>query len=62
MFTGSQGSPSLSKGLTFSNIGPRVPSVTVAYSGKRVKDEIDPIFEKIDNYLEGGAYIPGTVP
>ena len=55
--TGGQGSPSSSEGLTFSNIGPRVPSITVAYSGRRVSDEPNPIFEENDSYPEGGTYM-----
>ena len=59
---GSQGSPSLSDGLTFSNIGPRVPSFTVTYSGRRLSEETDPIFKEINSYPKGGTYVPDVVP
>ena len=57
-----QGSPSSSDGFTFTNVGPRVPFVTVAYSGRRVSEESNPIFEEIDSYHEGGTYIPDAIP
>ena len=62
MFIGSQESPSASEGLTSSDIDHRVPSVTVAYSRKRISEETNPIFEKIDSYPKGGTYIPDVVP
>ena len=49
----SQGSPSSSDDLAFTNVGPRVSSITVTYSGRKVSEESDPIFEEIDSYLEG---------
>ena len=52
----------MSDSLTFSNVGPRVPSVTVAYSEMRVNKESNPIFEEIDSYPEGGTYIPDAIP
>ena len=58
----SQGSPSSSDGLTFTNVGPRVLSVTVAYSWRRVSKESNPTFEEIDSYPEGGTYIPDAIP
>ena len=45
-----QGSHSSSDDLTFGDVGPRVPSVTIAYSGRRVSEEFDPVFAEIDNY------------
>ena len=58
----SQGSHSSSDDLTFGNVGPRVPSVTIAYFGRRVSEESDPIFTEIDSYLEGGTYISDAIP
>ena len=58
----SQGSYSLSDYLTFGNVGPKVPSATIAYSGRRVSEESDPIFAEIDSYHEGGSYIPDAIP
>ena len=58
----SQGSPSLSDGLAFTNVGPRVPSVTIVYSGKKVSEESNPLFEEIDSYPEVGTYIPDVIP
>ena len=58
----SQGSHSSSDDLTFGDVGPRVPSVTIAYFGRRISEESDPIFVKIDNYPEGGTYIPNAIP
>ena len=57
----SQGSPSSSEGLTFSNIDPRVPWVTVAYSKRRISEETNPIFKEIHSHPEGGTYIPNVV-
>ena len=67
----SQGSPNSSDGLTFINVCPRVPSVTVAYFGRRANYESDSIFEEIDflrekltfltQFLEQGqVFIPLT--
>ena len=58
----SQGSLSSSDGLTFTNVGPRVPSVTIAYSGWRLNEESDPILEEIDSYHKGGTYILDAIP
>ena len=57
----SQGSPSSSDGLTFTNVDPRTPSVVVAYARRRVSEESDSIFEEIDSYPEGGTY-PDAIP
>ena len=52
----------MSDGLTFTNVGPRVPSVTIVYSGKKVSEESNPLFEEIDSYPEVGTYIPDVIP
>ena len=56
----SQGSPS--DGLTYTNVGPRIPSITNAYSWRRVSNESDPILNEIDSFLEGGTYILDAIP
>ena len=58
----SQGSYSLSDNLTLGDVGYGVPSVTIAYSRRRVSEESDLIFAEIDSYPEGGTYIPDAIP
>ena len=58
----SQGSHSSNDDLTFGDVGPRVPTITIAYSGRRVSEESDLVYAEIDSYPEGRTYIPDAIP
>ena len=62
VFVSSQQPHSPSEGLSSSDIGPRAPVVTVAYPRRRSSEDTDSVYDKVDNYPEGGTYIPDAIP